>query len=38
VIFTIEAADTSHGIGLTPQVAAAVPEVVGMALAEFNGN
>ena len=30
VVFTIEVADTGHGIGLTPQVAAAVPEVVGM--------
>ena len=37
VVFTIEAADTGHGIGLTPRVAAAVPEVVNMALAEING-
>ncbi len=36
VVFTIEVADTSHGIGLTPQVAAAVPQVVGMAVAEIN--
>ncbi|HZE15294.1 MAG TPA: hypothetical protein VE197_06035 [Mycobacterium sp.] len=28
VVFTVEAADTGHGVGLTPQVAAAVPEVV----------
>ena len=37
VVFTIEVADTRHGIGLTPQVARAVPEVVGMAVAEING-
>jgi hydrogenase maturation protease len=36
VVFTIEVADTSHGVGLTPQVARAVPEVVGMAVAEIN--
>ena len=36
VVFTIEVADTGHGIGLTSQVAAAVPEVVGMAVAEIN--
>ena len=38
VVFTIEVADTGHGIGLTPQVAAAVPEVVGMAVAEIKHN
>ena len=38
VVFTIEVADTGHGIGLTPQVAAAVPEVVGMAVAEIKGS
>src|ERR1700757_3061700 len=38
VVFTIEVADTSHGIGLTPKVAAAVPEVVEMAVAELNNN
>jgi hydrogenase maturation protease len=38
VVFTIEVTDTGHGIGLTPQVAAAVPEVVGMAVAEINRN
>ena len=38
VVFTIEVADTRHGIGLTPQVAAAVPEVVGMAVAEIKRN
>jgi hypothetical protein len=26
VLFTIEVADTGHGIGLTPQVARAVPK------------
>jgi hydrogenase maturation protease len=36
MVFTIEVADTGHGIGLTPQVAAAVPKVVGMAVAEIN--
>ena len=36
VVFTIEVAATGHGIGLTPQVAAAVPEMVGMAVAEIN--
>ncbi|KLO33496.1 hydrogenase maturation protease [Mycobacterium haemophilum] len=35
VVFTIEAADTSHGVGLTPQVAAAVPDVVAAAVAEI---
>ncbi len=36
VVFAIEVADTGHGVGLTPQVAGAVPEVVGMAVAEIN--
>ena len=36
VVFTIEVADTGHGIGLTPQVAGAVPEVVCMAVDEIN--
>jgi hydrogenase maturation protease len=35
VLFTIEVADTRHGTGLTPQVASAVPEVVGMAVSEI---
>jgi hydrogenase maturation protease len=34
-VFTVEVADTRHGIGLTPQVARAVPEVVGMAVSEI---
>jgi len=38
VVFTIEMADTGHGTGLTPQVAGAVPDVVGMAVAEINRN
>jgi hydrogenase maturation protease len=38
VVFTIEVADTTQGIGLTPQVAAAVPEAVDMAVAELNRN
>jgi hydrogenase maturation protease len=37
VVFTIEVAYTGHGIGLTPQVAAAIPEVVGMAVVEIKG-
>lgn len=37
-VFTIEVADTGHGIGLTPQVADAVPEVVDVAVAEINRN
>ena len=36
VVFTIEVADTSWGIGLTPEVAAAVPEVVDMVATELN--
>ena len=35
VVFTIEVADTGHGIGLTAQVAGAVPEVVCMAVDEI---
>ncbi|HJT95483.1 MAG TPA: hydrogenase maturation protease [Mycobacterium sp.] len=35
VVFTIEASDVDHGLGLTPAVAAAVPEVVDAILAEF---
>jgi hydrogenase maturation protease len=38
VVFSIEVADTSDGTGLTPEVAAAVPEVVDMAVAELNRN
>src|ERR1700757_3848764 len=38
VVFTIEVADTGHGTGLTPQVEGAVPDVVGMAVAEINRN
>lgn len=37
VLFTVDAADTGHGLGLTPRVAGAVPKVVGMAVAEING-
>jgi hydrogenase maturation protease len=36
VVLTVDVADNGYGIGLTPQVAAAVPEVVGMAVAEIN--
>ncbi|WAJ42896.1 hydrogenase maturation protease [Mycobacterium sp. Aquia_216] len=38
VVFTIEVADTGHGIGLTPQVEGAVSEVVGRAVAEIKRN
>jgi hydrogenase maturation protease len=38
VVFTIEVADTGHGIGLTPRVAGAVPEVVNLAVAEIKRN
>lgn len=37
IVFTIDAADVSDGVGLTPQVAAAVPEVVAAAVAEIAG-
>lgn len=36
VVFTVEVADTGHGIGLTPQVARAVPEVVRLVVDEIN--
>ncbi|OSC24451.1 peptidase M52 [Mycobacterium vulneris] len=36
VMFTIEVPDTDHGIGLSPPVAAAVPMVVDMVIAEIN--
>lgn len=35
VVFTVETADTTHGVGLTPAVAAAVPDVVAAVLAEL---
>ncbi|MGB8388370.1 hydrogenase maturation protease [Mycobacterium sp.] len=38
VVFTVEVADTGHGIGLTPLVAPAVSEVVRMAVAEIGGS
>jgi hydrogenase maturation protease len=37
VAFTIEAADIDHGVGLTPKVAAAVPDVVTAVVAEIVG-
>jgi hydrogenase maturation protease len=37
VVFTVEVADTGHGIGLTPRVALAVPELVHMTVAEIKG-
>ncbi|MFZ1176082.1 MAG: hydrogenase maturation protease [Mycobacterium sp.] len=36
VVFTVEVADTGHGIGLTPQVARAAPEVVRLVVDEIN--
>ncbi len=36
VLLTVGVADTGHGTGLTPRVERAVPEVVGMALAEID--
>ncbi|BBY37310.1 peptidase M52 [Mycobacterium mantenii] len=36
VVFTVEAADTGHGVGLSRPVAAAVPEVVDLVAAEIN--
>jgi hydrogenase maturation protease len=36
VVFTVETADTGHGVGLTPAVAAAVPTVIDAILAELN--
>ncbi|MEZ0351570.1 hydrogenase maturation protease [Mycobacterium sp. pR1184] len=38
VVFTIDIADTDHGVGLTPQVARAIPHVVEMAVDEINRN
>lgn len=35
-LLTIDVADVGYGIGLTPQVERAVPEVVGLAVAEIN--
>lgn len=37
VVFTVDVADVGHGIGLTPAVAAAVPEVVEAIRAELAG-
>ena len=36
VVFTIDVADTNHGIGLTPAVAAAVPRLVDLIVAELS--
>jgi hydrogenase maturation protease len=37
VLLAVEVADTGHGIGLTPQVSAAVPAVVTAAVAQIAG-
>jgi hydrogenase maturation protease len=36
VVFTVDVADTNHGIGLTPAVAAAVPDLVDLIVAELS--
>jgi len=36
VVFTVDVADTNHGIGLTPAVAAAVPRLVDLIAAELS--
>jgi hydrogenase maturation protease len=36
VVFTVDVADTNHGIGLTPAVAAAVPHLVDLIVAELS--
>ncbi|KAA8964655.1 hydrogenase maturation protease [Mycobacterium sp.] len=35
VVFTVDIADTGHGLGLTPAIAAAVPAVIDAVLAEL---
>jgi hydrogenase maturation protease len=35
VVFTVDVVDTNHGLGLTPAVAAAVPNLVELVLAEL---
>jgi hydrogenase maturation protease len=36
LVFTVDVADTNHGIGLTPAVAAAVPDLVDLIVAELS--
>lgn len=36
VVFTVDVVDTNHGLGLTPAVAAAVPDLVELILAELS--
>jgi hydrogenase maturation protease len=36
VVFTVDVVDTNHGIGLTPAVAAAVPNLVGVIIDELS--
>jgi hydrogenase maturation protease len=36
VVFTVDIADANHGTGLTPAVAAAVPDLVDAIIAEFH--
>jgi hydrogenase maturation protease len=36
VVFTVDVVDTNHGIGLTPAVAAAVPDLVDTIVAELS--
>jgi hydrogenase maturation protease len=35
VVFTVDVADTGHGVGLSPAIAAAVPKVLDTVLAEL---
>ena len=37
VVFTVDVADTDPGVGLTPAVAAAVPDLVDLIVAEVSG-
>jgi hydrogenase maturation protease len=36
MVFTVDIADTNHGVGLTPAVAAAVPHLVDLIVAELS--
>jgi hydrogenase maturation protease len=36
VVFTVDVVDTNHGLGLTPAVAAAVPDLVDLILADLS--
>jgi len=36
MVFTVDIADANHGVGLTPAVAAAVPDLVDLIVAELS--